>query len=40
MAQKEIKISMKPSPPGGFIRDEVIDELELSVSKAAEILRV
>jgi hypothetical protein len=27
MAQKEIKIGMKPSHPGAFIRAEVINEL-------------
>lgn len=40
MAHKEIKIGMQPSHPGAFIRTEVIDELGLSVSKAAEILGV
>lgn len=40
MAQKGIKLSMKPSHPGAFIKTEVIDELRLSVSKAAEILGV
>ena len=40
MTQKEMKIGMKPSHPGAFIRAEVIDELGLRVSKAAEILGV
>lgn len=40
MAQKGIKLGLKPSHPGAFIRTEVIDELGLSVSKAAEILGV
>ena len=40
MASKGIKVGMKPSHPGAFIRTEVIDELGLSVSKAAEILGV
>ena len=40
MASKGLKIGMKPSHPGAFIRTEVIDELGLSVSKAAEILGV
>jgi len=40
MAQKGIKIGMKPSHPGAFIRIEVIDDLGLSVSKAADILGV
>jgi addiction module HigA family antidote len=40
MAHKSVKIGMQPSHPGAFIRAEVIDELGLSVSKAAEILGV
>lgn len=40
MAEKEVKVGMKPSHQGAFIRAEVIDELGLSVSKAAEILGV
>lgn len=40
MAQKGMKIGMKPSHPGAFIRTEVIDDLGLSVSKAADILGV
>ena len=31
---------MKPSHPGAFIKTEVIDELGLSVTKAAEVLGV
>lgn len=34
------KIGMKPVHPGTFLRDEVIDELGLSVARAAEILGV
>lgn len=34
------KIGMKPPHPGAFIRDEILDELNLPVSKAAEILGV
>jgi antitoxin HigA-1 len=34
------KIGMKPSAPGEFIRDEILNELGLSVSRAAEILGV
>lgn len=34
------KIGMKPVHPGKFLRDEVIDELGLSVARAAEILGV
>ncbi len=40
MAKNKIHVGMKPSHPGEFIREEIIDELELSVSKAAEILDV
>lgn len=35
-----IKIGMKPVHPGNFIRTEILDELDLSVSRAAEILGV
>jgi antitoxin HigA-1 len=31
---------MRPSHPGAFLRDEVIEELGLSTTKAAEILGV
>ncbi|NCW26589.1 MAG: helix-turn-helix domain-containing protein [Betaproteobacteria bacterium] len=31
---------MKPSHPGAFIRSEILDELHLSISKAAEVLGV
>ena len=34
------KIGMKPPHPGDFIRTEILDELDLSVSRAAEILGV
>jgi addiction module HigA family antidote len=37
---KPIKIGMKPTHPGGFVRMEVLDELGLSVSRAADILGV
>jgi len=37
---QELKIKMKPSHPGAFIKSEVIDELGLSVTKAAEVLGV
>ena len=36
----KIKIGMKPSHPGDFVRTEVLDELSLSVSRAAELLDV
>jgi antitoxin HigA-1 len=35
-----IKIGMRPSHPGAFLRDEIIRELGLSVSRAAGILGV
>ncbi len=40
MAGSGIKVSMTPSHPGEFIRAEIIEELGLTVSKAAEILGV
>ena len=40
MAKKGIKVNMMPSHPGDFVRTEVIDELGLNVTKAAEILGV
>ena len=36
----ETKIGIKPSHPGHFIREEILDELDLSVARAAEILDV
>ena len=40
MPTNSIKVNMSPSHPGDFIRTEVIEELGLSVTKAAEILGV
>ena len=40
MATDGIKVNMTPSHPGDFIRTEVIEELGLNVTKAAEILGV
>lgn len=40
MAANEIKVGMTPSHPGDFIRTEVIEDLGLSVTNAAEILGV
>ncbi len=40
MARKGMKIGMTPSHPGSFIKTEILDELGLSVTKAAEILGV
>lgn len=35
-----IKIDMKPSHPGDFIRTEILNELGLTITKAASILGV
>ena len=40
MTDTGIKMNMTPSRPGDFIRTEIIDELGLNVTKAAEILGV
>ena len=40
MAATGIKVNMTPSHPGDFIRTEVIEELGLNVTRAAEILGV
>jgi len=40
MDDAPIKIGMRPSSPGEFIREEVLDELGLSVTRAAEVLGV
>lgn len=40
MAKKSMKVGMMPSHPGSFIKTEILDELGLSVTKAAEILGV
>ena len=40
MVNDNIKVRMTPSHPGDFIRAEVIEELGLSVKRAAEILGV
>ncbi|MDF0674878.1 MAG: HigA family addiction module antitoxin [Nitrospira sp.] len=40
MARKGMKIGMTPSHPGGFIKTEILDELRLSITKAAAILGV
>ena len=38
--KEKIQVGMKPPHPGIFIRDEIIDELNLSTAKAAQILGV
>ena len=40
MAAQNIKINMTPSHPGDFVRTEIVEELGLTVTKAAEILEV
>ena len=40
MATNGIKVNMAPSPPGDFIRTEVIEELGLNMTKASQILGV
>ena len=40
MATDGIKVNMTPSPPGDFIRTEVVEELGLNETKAAEILGI
>ena len=40
MATDSIKVNMTPSHPGDFVRAEIIEELGLTVTKAAVILGV
>ena len=40
MEDAPAKIGMRPPHPGSFFRDEVLEELDLSISRAAEILGV
>ena len=40
MTTSGVKVNMTPSHPGDFIRTEIIEELGLTVTKAAEILGV
>ncbi len=40
MAREKLKMGMPPVHPGEFVRTEVIDELHLSIKKAAELLGV
>lgn len=35
-----IAVGMRPSSPGEFVRAEILEELDLSVSRAAELLGV
>ena len=38
MGDEPIKVGMKPPHPGSFIRAEILEELDLSVAKAAALL--
>lgn len=40
MSETVEKIGMRPPHPGSFIREEVLDQLGLSVTRAAEVLGV
>ena len=40
MRKKPIKVGMKPPHPGQFVRLEILDELDLSIAKAADALGV
>ena len=40
MSDSSIEVNMTPSHPGEFVRVEVIEELGLSVTRAAEVLGV
>lgn len=40
MSDTPSRIGMAPPHPGEFIRDEILDELNLSVSEAADVLGV
>lgn len=40
MATHEIDINMAPAHPGSFIRAEIVEELDLTISKTADILGV
>jgi len=40
MNEEITKVGMRPSHPGEFIREEILNELGLSVARAAEILDV
>lgn len=40
MDAAQVKIGMRPSPPGEFIREEILNELGLSIASAAGLLGV
>ena len=37
MSEEVTKVGMRPSAPGEFVREEILEELGLSVARAAEI---
>jgi addiction module HigA family antidote len=39
-AGKPITVGMRPAHPGAFVRAEILDELGLSITRAAEVLGV
>ena len=40
MPVNPVEINMTPSHPGDFIRTEIVEELGLTITQAAEVLRV
>jgi addiction module HigA family antidote len=40
MSEEVIKVGMRPPHPGSFIRVEILEELGLTVARAAEVLGV
>lgn len=40
MEQQKIAVGMKPPHPGQFVKSEILDELNISIRKAAEALGV
>ena len=40
MTEPTLKIAMKPTHPGVFVREEILEPLDLSVTRAAEALGV
>jgi antitoxin HigA-1 len=40
MSNAAINVRMRPAHPGVFVREEILDELNLSVSRAADVLGV
>ena len=40
MKDQKVEVNMKPPHPGVFIKQEILDELGITISKAAEVLRV